>query len=689
MSLNKLFSGKYAFQNMKKSRGILAIMLIAMPIITLFFLYNYDNNFSTPYNMNVLIGANLVAMFIIPFIVSNVLLGYVYKRNSIDFVNSMPISRKKIYLTNILVGILYLVILQLVTFLIASLYVFIMKNSSFSISMMCDAFLVMSCGYIFLFIISSLALTVSGNKFTQMVVAAIILFLIPFIRMVNFTDLDNQAISLINNNGTEQIFMEEKNPIYSVPMDTIISVFEGKSVYNLSSILVTTALSIVYILIGTRLFEKRKMENTGVSFYSDKVHLIIKAITLYPMIVFMREVYTSIRFPELVLIIFLIFVYYFVYDLITNKKIKLKVTILSFILSCTVLVVINLGLDIINEKVQNNLKIYASDVENVELELTDEFVYSYLTTNDDVHYAKIENEEIKNFIFDNIISINDEMYVYDISSSNSDTNQISLKITLNNGRKVKFYTDIYRNSYIELLEKILQDENYIKDFSEKCKINTNSILGYNATGISRFFLKKEGEIVKIINDNLIDYIKQSMQDEIDAYKNPNYEEQGYTDKIRIYSYTNHSRNVLEIDLKYISPDMLNAIAKETNNITKQIIENLDEEYVYPYFDFKKIKDNETQRYSGSLFEEDYNKLINYIKKDENNNFDSTKDYYIINTDIQGISYFTNNIELIEEIMKNSEISIDEYVTSDNIYFDEINNADIENENTISEYEENF
>ena len=239
MSLTKLFSGKYAFQNIKKSRGILAIMLIAMPIITLFFLYNYDNSLSTPYNMNVLIGANLIGMFIIPFIVSNVLLGYVYQRNSIDFVNSMPISKKKIYLTNMLVGVIYLIILQFVNFLIASLYVLIIKDSSFSISMMSDAFCVMSCGYIFLFIISSLALTVSGNKFTQIIVAAIILFLIPFIRIVNFSDLENQPISLINNDGTQETFIEGRNPIYCVPMDTIIRVFGESSVYNLSSIIVT------------------------------------------------------------------------------------------------------------------------------------------------------------------------------------------------------------------------------------------------------------------------------------------------------------------------------------------------------------------------------------------------------------------------------------------------------------------
>lgn len=690
MSLTKLFSGKYAFQNIKKSRGILAIMLIAMPIITLFFLYNYDNSLSTPYNMNVLIGANLIGMFIIPFIVSNVLLGYVYQRNSIDFVNSMPISRKKIYLTNMLVGVIYLIILQFVNFLIASLYVLIIKDSSFSISMMSDAFCVMSCGYIFLFIISSLALTVSGNKFTQIIVAAIILFLIPFIRIVNFSDLENQPISLINNDGTQETFIEGRNPIYCVPMDTIIRVFGESSVYNLSSIIVTIFLGIIYILIGTKLFEKRKMENTGASFKSEKIHLIIKAITLYPMIVFLSEIYDDIRFPELVLILFLIFVYYFVYDLITNKKIKLKVTILSFILCCAVLVVINSGLNFVNGKLPKNNEFYAKDIENIELELSDAF-YSYLSTNYDANYAKIENEEIKNFIFDNIIPVNEnfvETYVYDINTNFSSTNKISLKITLNNGRKIKFDAELYTNSYIELLEKILQDENYIKNLSEKCKIKSNAILEYNAIGRNRFLLKKEDKIIELTNANLIDYIKQSIQNEIDIHKSTTYDETGYIDEIRIYSYTNHSRNVLEINLTSIPVDMLNVVAEGTNNYSKKIIERLNEEYVNPYFEFEKICNQEII-YSGNLSEENYKKVLDYIKEDENNNFDSTKDYYIIDTDIGGIRYFTNDIEKIEEIIENSRLTREEYDVFDDNYSDTVTNTTLENQTTSTEYEESF
>ena len=390
------------------------------------------------------------------------------------------------------------------------------------------------------------------------------------------------------------------------------------------------------------------------------------------------------------MILFLIFVYYFVYDLITNKKIKLKVTILSFILCCAVLVVINSGLNFVNGKLPKNNEFYAKDIENIELELSDAF-YSYLSTNYNANYAKIENEEIKNFIFDNIIPVNEnfvETYVYDINTNFSSTNKISLKITLNNGRKIKFDAELYTNSYIELLEKILQDENYIKNLSEKCKIKSNAILEYTAIGRNRFLLKKEDKIIELTNANLIDYIKQSIQNEIDIHKSTTYDETGYIDEIRIYSYTNHSRNVLEINLTSIPVDMLNVVAEGTNNYSKKIIERLNEEYVNPYFEFEKICNREII-YSGNLSEENYKKVLDYIKKDENNNFDSTKDYYIIDTDIGGIRYFTNDIEKIEEIIENSRLTREEYDIFDDNYSDTVTNTTLENQTTSTEYEESF
>lgn len=672
MSLTKLFNGKYAFQNIKKSKGTLAIMLIIIPIITLFFLYNYDSTASygnSPYNITVLIGANLIGMFIIPIVVSNVLLGYVYQKNSIDFVNSMPISRKKIYLTNILVGILYLVALQFINFLIASIYVLIVKETSFSIALIADAFLIMSVGYTFLFVISSLALTVSGNKFTQIIVVAIILFLIPFIRLVNFGDFNPREISLVNYVGEKQIYSASKNPIYCVPIYTLIQLVEGKNIYNLSSILTTVMLSIVYIFIGTKLFEKRKMENTESSFKSDKTHLIIKAITLYPMATILNGVYGNISFPELVLLIFIILVYYFVYDLITNKKIKLKTTLISFILSLAILIAVNTGLNSIYSHLPKNNEVYIKDINHVELELSEIF-YDYSISNYEISFAKLDNKEIIDFIFDNMKPMDyDYKEYYDY---NDYPKRIGLKLKTNTGKEFKFETRLNQEVYVELLNKILNDTEYIKKLSERYNIKNDSIIMYDSIGgRNRYLVKKEDNLVKFINDNNEGYIKTRIQADIELYKNAQndtYTDQEIHEELYIYSYENHTRKAFVMSFEYMPDDLKKEFAREINTYCKHNIKKIEEKpenyNTSPYFNFSNVTKDKKIIYYGNVSNTAFDKIIKLIKEDEINNFDPTKDYYIIKGEFNGITYFTNDIEKVEDIMQN------EYLTTDNeIYYD--------------------
>ena len=66
MNLIKFFKKNYALQNMKKSKGILAIMLIVIPVITMFCLYAHDSSrYVNPYEIFVAGGANFFGMIII------------------------------------------------------------------------------------------------------------------------------------------------------------------------------------------------------------------------------------------------------------------------------------------------------------------------------------------------------------------------------------------------------------------------------------------------------------------------------------------------------------------------------------------------------------------------------------------------------------------------------------------------
>ena len=65
------------------------------------------------------------------------------------------------------------------------------------------------------------------------------------------------------------------------------------------------------------------MEKAGESFSYEITHFIVKGLTLIPFVVFVREMLSYSNFSEFCLIGGIILVYWYVYDLITSKKVKL------------------------------------------------------------------------------------------------------------------------------------------------------------------------------------------------------------------------------------------------------------------------------------------------------------------------------------------------------------------------------
>ncbi len=640
MNLTKLFSKNYAIQNLKKSKGVLSIMLVIIPIITLFCLYSYDNSaYETPYELAPLIIANIVGIFIIPFILSNVLLGYVYKRNSIDFINAMPISRKKIYLTNIITGILYLVLLQVINFIIIAFYLFIVKTSLISMSMLVDSFVIMAVSYIFMFIISSLALTISGNKFIQIVLSMLILFLLPFIRVFNLGAGYNIPVEMDYFSGPDRFLYISKSTVFTLPINIFYTLMMKSTIYSLNSVIYTLVLGAIYIFLGVKLFEKRKMENTGYSFESTKVHLFVKLLTLYPMIRIVEYIQDEVKIPELILIIFLIFVYYFIYDLITNKKVKLKTTIISFVCSSVILYGVIVGLDQIKGNFLYRVqKVDINDIAEVNLDLGIFYTNNRRTKLD----AKIENKEIVDFILDN--------YKTDYFSNNGI--QIGLKLKLKNGDIIEDYSYLERELFNELLNKLVNEKKYVNDLAKNIKIEEDVIINLGETRKYKN-LKLNDDLVKLINDNLEKYFENRMNLESNKKSYVNYYSSNY---IIIYRYKNHQRQTIRIELddlpelekefiKIINEDANSSIAEYEKNINKYSNNS----------NLRIVKKYPEREQEASLYAENEERdiIFKFIKENYKNEVNPEKPYYYVYCHELDFGFYTNEVEKFEGLIKNN------------------------------------
>ena len=328
MNLTKLFNFKYLIQNIKKSKMALVLFFIIVPIFTSLTIMTTKDQIL---DFSELAFVNIFGMYIIPFIFSVCLFGYVYKKNSVDFMCSMPVSRKTIFVTNTIGGIGMIVLMQLIT-LILTLLIGVVTGATIFNAMVFDIFAYQTIAYIFVFTIANLAMSVSGNLLTQIVVTLLITFLIPFSTFFVVVYTSNNVVALYNEYGDiGSNFSRIIN--YTAPS----MIFNGEYNYSSISMCKMAILSIIYFALGLYLFKKRKMEIATESFENNRTHFLVKGLTLAPFVALLISFINYESFELILILLGIIFIYYFVYDLITNKKMKFKDNVTYLVISVLIL----------------------------------------------------------------------------------------------------------------------------------------------------------------------------------------------------------------------------------------------------------------------------------------------------------------------------------------------------------------
>ena len=161
MNLMKLFNFNYLKQNFKKSKVVLSIFIGLIPILnTIILIMNSSNN--DVYTFSEISIINFIGVYILPVIISHCLFNYIYKKKSVDFINSMPISRKSIFATNTIFGIGIFLSMLLVN-LILMIILTLIFNVPIPFMMFVDYLWYWFIVYVFAFSATNLAMSVSGK----------------------------------------------------------------------------------------------------------------------------------------------------------------------------------------------------------------------------------------------------------------------------------------------------------------------------------------------------------------------------------------------------------------------------------------------------------------------------------------------------------------------------------------------
>lgn len=638
MNLGKLFNFKYLKQNLKKSKGILTILILIIPVITTLILIGTNSNtylnIIEPLSLSI---ANIVGMYVIPVLISYILYGYVYKKKSVDFIGSMPLTRSTIFATNFLGGILIIAVIQALTVLATFLSSLVLANINIAFAMILDVFVVMFLSYSFVFSIATLAMTISGNFLTQIVVTMIITFLIPFMSLFGFVATNSNMILKTQNdtiNATAKV-----NITYTLPSILLEEIIYGNSEFYVASRNIKTLiLTVVYFAVGIYLFNKRKMENNATSFNKLWVHMLVKSITILPMIfILMISGAENIYFAISLVIIF---IYYLIYDFVTSKKVPIKYTIPTYIVAVICLIGLYEGISFCGQQALTDI-ITEDDIKQISFCIIDSSSSSiYVNTrNNDCEIYTNDQNKIKE-ICSKMVNL-EKYYSYDyvetpdvpvatsevltetpeVPTNRRNLSFVELKIKLKNGKESHSSVAFYSEDIKQIISDLFATKGIKENLKEYYTIKDNAFVACDDIYLDK---EKAKELINIYNSenekDKFDYIEKKLLNNITSYY-------GNDDYVRAIIYKNHEIVRIPFDPLQSEKifDKIEEIRKERLNSELEDI-GIDDYAIN--FSIEDMVSNGTDIDSNYEYFS-YNKpFIKYIKEHANEDVKLTDDFYI-------------------------------------------------------------
>ncbi len=635
MNLIKSFNFKYLKENVKKSKSIIILLLIVVPLLTTLFTVLFVNgeetvNLASELNIN---WVNMLGMYVVPIGISFALFGYIYKKNSVDLINSMPINKQTIFITNTIGGIILITLMQIITAVLLFICSLVLSNLVIFGKMLIDIFITMWAAYVFVFLATNLAMSISGTFLTQLVLTTLILFLVPF-TIFNYSDYRyKENYKIVLSDGNEDYAYRDVS--YTLPVQILISFFMSENSYSFNSLLKTMLLGILYLILGLILFKRRKMENTEESFRNEKVHLFVKALTVFPMITIIN--FANISNIIIVFIIAIISIYYFAYDFVVKRKVKFIVSVIALVITLGASYLVNVTIDKLDENIlEPTRKIKLEDAKCVSINL---------------HGNRWADNEIDSyFIYDKeLLEFVKKIEERDVYKHMSDYSDSVLNYTVNvtyktkNGKIVECRIQMFDDEISKLIELLSKDEKYVN--LVKKEYITDGKICINDHVVSNEFEKEISLKVKdkINNMSLLEIYNELMNRNDSIY---------YSSLSKVY-YSNHKyiTKYLEIEL---SEEISKMIVDYQNERASEDIKKVNEKEV----DVRCVNKQINFNMESNSFYNTSKEIIKFIKDNQDVKCDINQNFYQIyfydwKSDKSGI-FYTNKIDEVNEILRKEQ-----------------------------------
>ena len=668
MNLTSLFNLNFLKENIKRSKAVILILTLLVPVINvIYFLMNNANSSVTIPEIAELHPFSLIGMYIIPVILSITLFSFIYKRKSSDFVMSLPVSKKQIFISNTIGGIAIILIMNIINYLFTLIAVLLMPHVLVDYRMIFDTFILWTVTYIFVFTCTNIAVSLSSNKITTIVVTLLVLFLVPFTHTFITSDdfkgntnsdittyCDNELCKPKNYkcystaceiNKRQNIYTYsyyekiEKEANYTIPYALIYESLVGSNTTKVNKSIIKMAfLSITYIIIGLILFMKKKSEVVETSFKSERMHNIVRSLTTVPIICIYYVVLknSSIHIEDIFTIIFLVVLliaYIIIYDLITRKKVT------NILKSIAALMIVGILVIFTGE--------ISSTKSNEQIKVNEITKMTFIDENMINKNGYTTDKELINYVMSiNLDNIKGEENYY---------RNLRIRITVNK-ELYEFRISTTKTEYEYIINKLTNDKTYQNSSS---KIKSKNVFAVQLQGDNSYIAKDNKLYQNILKE--FESSKVIRNDDSNAL---------FTAVISIYD--NFEVNRVYYDVKDISlqEEILNNYNKETEKTFK-----IPDLHIHSYYIGNLDKENNTisEYYFNGYYQDENLDINKFILDNLNDRLDITKEYMYIkfytdnfykNTNI----FVTNKVDelqtLAEEIKQKELEENQKYVTGD-------------------------
>lgn len=563
MNLMKLINFNFIKENIKKSLGILLFLFFIIPIVNILYLFNMLNQQIYVINLIDLTKMTYFASFIFPVVIAYILNNYLFKQNSLDFYLSKPINKRKLFFSNILAGLLLILVLLIINVIVFSL--FNLTNLSIPFLLLFDYFIYTFVLYSFVYIVITFAISLCGNFITALIVSIILIWSFPITLDVDKLLSENYTETYIKFKGDNNEYYVDHIKNIKHPL-TLPSSYILKKEFNTADIIKTSLLSIIYIFAGYVLFKRRKMENITAGFKNESLHYVAKTISLLPFMLlnalFLKE--KSI-FTGLIITLAGIF-YYLIYDLLTQKK--LYKPLKSAIIFTWTYIILSICFYGIISAYNKKQVINCSD-------LTTSNAYSEYLTTTVTSFDLIKNSFNNHSDTSELFNINNNSYqiIVPLSSdafTSIHKNDLSDYIKYINNASYKNTTAAYYNNYKLNVDKLDLDN---------IKIDKNNY----RLGIKLYIYKNhEYQILTIpnnVNKKTMNYITTFLNEKFLSYNDT-------SKQISIINGNKDLTNLLEYVSEKDDDALTNYLKKHYNDEYKgeyiELIYNTNDNYITPF-----------------------------------------------------------------------------------------------------------